>query len=44
VVQQFTTVQAIAARFDELLRQRIAAEPERAACRWHVVVLDIARL
>jgi SAM dependent carboxyl methyltransferase len=36
--------EAIAARFDERLRQRIAADPERAACHWHVVVLDIARL
>ena len=33
----------IATRFDELLRQRIAAEPETAACEWHVVVLDIAK-
>lgn len=36
--------EAIGARFDALLRQRIAAGPETAACRWHVVVLDIARL
>ena len=33
----------IATRFDELLRQRIAADPETAACEWHVVVLDIAK-
>jgi SAM dependent carboxyl methyltransferase len=33
----------IATRFDELLRQRIAADPEAAACQWHVVVLDIAK-
>jgi len=31
-------------RFRMLLRERIASDPERAACRWHVVVLDIARL
>jgi hypothetical protein len=29
--------------FDELLRQRIAANPETAACEWHVVMLDIAK-
>jgi len=34
---------AVASRFNASLRERIAAEPERAACRWHVVVLDIAR-
>lgn len=33
----------VSARFDASLRERIAAEPERAACRWHVVVLDIVR-
>ena len=33
----------IATRFDELLRQRVAADPETAACEWHVVVLDIAK-
>jgi SAM dependent carboxyl methyltransferase len=33
----------IATRFDELLMQRIAADPETAACDWHVVVLDIAK-
>jgi hypothetical protein len=33
----------IAARFDELIGQRIAADPETAACAWHVVVLDIAK-
>jgi hypothetical protein len=42
-----TTTQArkeeIAARFEELLRQRIAADAESAACEWHVVVLDIAK-
>jgi SAM dependent carboxyl methyltransferase len=31
----------IATRFDELLKRRIAADPESAACEWHVVVLDI---
>ena len=35
---------AVAARFQGLLRERIAAAPERAASRWHVVVLDIARV
>jgi hypothetical protein len=30
-------------RFDDLLRQQIA-DPETAACDWHVVVLDIAKL
>ena len=34
---------AVAERFDALLRERIAADPEAAACRWHVVVFDIAR-
>jgi hypothetical protein len=29
--------------FDELLRQRIAANPETAALEWHVLVLDIAK-
>lgn len=33
----------IGERFRTLLRERIASDPERAACRWHVVVLDIAR-
>ena len=32
----------VAAGFDEQLGQRIAADPEAAACEWHVVVLDIA--
>ena len=35
---------AVAARFQGLLRERVAAAPERAASRWHVVVLDIARV
>lgn len=35
--------EAIAAGFDELLRRRIAADPQAAACEWHVVVLDIAK-
>lgn len=35
--------QELAARFDELLRGEIASDPETAACRWHVVVLDIAK-
>lgn len=35
--------EAVAAAFRAALRERIAAEPEKAACRWHVVVLDIAR-
>jgi hypothetical protein len=30
--------------FDTLLREQIAAAPEAAACRWHIVVLDIARV
>jgi hypothetical protein len=34
---------AVAARFDELLQAGIEARPDDAACRWHVVVLDIAR-
>jgi hypothetical protein len=33
---------AVEAAFDGLLRKRIAADPEAASCRWHVVVLDIA--
>jgi hypothetical protein len=33
----------IATRFDELLKRRIAADPEAAACEWHVVVLDIVK-
>src|SRR5262245_32154775 len=33
----------VATRFEELLRQRIAADPDAAACEWHVVVLDIAK-
>jgi hypothetical protein len=36
--------EAIAGRFGELLRKRIAADPQSAACRWHVVLLDIARV
>jgi hypothetical protein len=43
-LRRHTAAKAVAARFDTLLRQAIAAAPERAACRWHVVVLDIARL
>lgn len=34
---------AVQGAFDELLRNRIAADPEAAACNWHVAVLDIAR-
>ncbi len=34
---------AVQAAFDELLRKRIAADPEGASCQWHVVALDIAR-
>jgi hypothetical protein len=34
---------AVESAFDGLLRERIAADPEAAACEWHVVVLDIAR-
>ena len=34
---------AIAAAFDGGLRSRIAADPERAASRWHVALLDIER-
>lgn len=33
----------VKAGFARLLREGIAAAPERAACEWHVVVLDIAR-
>ena len=33
----------IATRFDALLKRRIAADPEAAACEWHVVVLDIVK-
>jgi hypothetical protein len=33
----------LATRFAQLLRQGVAAAPEQAACRWHVVALDIAR-
>ena len=33
----------VAAGFAKLLREGIAAAPERAACEWHVVVLDVAR-
>jgi hypothetical protein len=33
----------IAARFDGELRAAVAADPERAACGWHVLVMDIAR-
>jgi hypothetical protein len=33
---------AVEDAFDGLLRKRIAADPEAAACEWHVVVLDIA--
>jgi hypothetical protein len=36
--------EAIGKRFDTLLRERIAAAPEAAACRWHVVLLMIARV
>lgn len=36
--------EAIAAAFRAGLRERIAADPEAAACRWHVAVLDIARV
>lgn len=36
--------EAVKTRFDELLRQRIAADPKGAACEWHVVVLDAARI
>ena len=35
--------QELAARFNELLQAEIASDPERTACRWHVVVLDIAK-
>ena len=35
--------EGIANRFYELLRERIAADPEAAACEWHVVALDIAK-
>lgn len=34
---------AIATAFRARLRERIAADPEAAACRWHVALLDIAR-
>jgi hypothetical protein len=34
--------EAIAAAFGEELRSRIAAAPDRAACRWHVAILDNA--
>jgi hypothetical protein len=34
---------AVARRFDRELRAAIAADPERAACGWHVLVMDIAR-
>ena len=33
----------LATRFNGRLRTAIAADPGRAACTWHVVVLDIAR-
>jgi hypothetical protein len=33
----------IATRFDGLLKRRIGADAEAAACEWHVVVLDIAK-
>jgi SAM dependent carboxyl methyltransferase len=36
-------VEQFEARFAKLLRDGIAAAPERAACEWHVVLLDIAR-
>lgn len=34
---------AVAERFHAGLRDRIAADPAAAACRWHVALLDIAR-
>jgi hypothetical protein len=35
--------EAVTAAFRSALRERIAADPEAAACRWHVALLDIAR-
>ena len=32
----------VAAGFDQALGRRIAADPEAAACEWHMAVLDIA--
>jgi hypothetical protein len=34
---------AVAAGLRAGLRERIAADPDAAACRWHIVLLDIAR-
>jgi hypothetical protein len=36
--------ESIATAFRAALRERIAADPEAAACRWHVALLDIARV
>lgn len=36
--------ESIATAFRARLRERIAADPEAAACRWHVALLDIARV
>ena len=36
--------EVLATAFRAGLRERIAADPQAAACRWHVAVLDIARV
>ncbi len=35
---------ALASAFDDRLRAAIAADPRAAACSWHVVALDLARV